>query len=171
MNLPTVISEYRRYKRMAEKAMAQVSDKDLNRKSGEEENSIAIIVAHVAGNFRSRFTDFLTTDGEKPWRHRETEFEEKGLDREALLAVWEEGWKVLFNTLEDLSESDVEKRITIRQQPLTVGEALTRSVCHTAYHTGQIVQLARSFAGKKWTSLSIPRGQSASYNQNPTHER
>lgn len=160
--------ELRRTKDLAEKAIAQVDDAAFFAVLGEDENSIAIIVKHVAGNLRSRFRDFLTTDGEKPDRNRDSEFViEPGDSREALLAAWEAGWGTLFDALAPLSAEDLARTVTIRGEPLTVLQAIGRQMTHYAYHVGQIVLLARHFAGGGWKSLSIPRGQSAAFNQRP----
>lgn len=166
--IPLIRSKYELYKELAEKAIAQVKKKDLAVALGPEQNSIAILVWHLSGNLSSRFTDFLDSDGEKPWRHRDEEFEERRVGRKELLSKWEEGFGVLFAALDSLEASDLERTVTIRGKELTVCEALLRSLTHLAYHVGQIVQLARHLAGEDWESLSIPRGGSAEYNQNPT---
>jgi hypothetical protein len=119
----------------------------------------------VAGNLRSRFTDFLTTDGEKPWRRREEEFDERRVARTELLAHWEEGWAPLLSTLKGLADEDLDRTVTVRTEPMRVHEALHRSLAHTSYHVGQIVYIAKAIRGDGWTSLSIPRGQSAAFDQ------
>jgi Protein of unknown function (DUF1572). len=164
--LESIRTEYVRYKSIAEGAMGQIADADLNR-GDPNELSIAMICWHIAGNFRSRFTDFLTTDGEKPWRQRDEEFESRAPSRAELMAKWENGWSVLLATLSELSDKDLNRTVTIRRQELQVHEALIRSLAHTSYHVGQIVYLAKSFRGADWKSLSIPLGQSVAYNQNP----
>ncbi|HEX5054739.1 MAG TPA: DUF1572 family protein [Planctomycetota bacterium] len=167
-------TEYQRYRRLVELAVEQVGDADLTRRPCPDGNSIAITMGHLIGNLRSRFTDFLTSDGEKEWRQRDAEFEDPGLDRKALLAAWAEAWRIVDAALVDVDGAGPEvfaRSITIRRQPLTVLDALLRSVAHVAYHTGQIVQLARTFAGDRWRSLTIPRGGSAAYAANPTRER
>ncbi|MBL8747827.1 MAG: DUF1572 family protein [Planctomycetes bacterium] len=172
--LPSIRTEYQRYRRLVELAIAQVPDADLDTRPSPESNSIAITMAHLIGNLRSRFTDFLTTDGEKPWRDREGEFDEPRMERSLLLSEWHAAWAIVDRALadvDDAGEGAMAKTVTIRNQPLTVLDALLRSIAHVAYHTGQIVQLARTFAGDRWQSLSIPRGQSSSYAQNPTRER
>ncbi|HZN41066.1 MAG TPA: DinB family protein [Planctomycetota bacterium] len=175
MDLTTAIrAEYQRHRRLVELAIAQVQDADLSRRPGPGGNSIAITMVHLAGNLRSRFTDFLTSDGEKPWRHRDREFDEPGLGRAELLEAWTDAWQVLgaaLATVDDAGPGVFERSVTIRKQPLTVLEALMRSMAHVAYHTGQIVQLARTFAGDAWQSLSIPRGGSDDYARNPARER
>ncbi|MFL5602598.1 MAG: DUF1572 family protein [Gemmatimonadaceae bacterium] len=157
--LRNVIRTYRTYKEMAERAIAQVSsDDDLNRELDENSNSIAIIVKHVSGNLRSRFRDFLTTDGEKPDRNRDSEFEsEEPVSREQLLKWWNDGWDIALSSIEALTPEDLVRTIRIRDEELVVVEALNRSITHAAYHVGQIVYLARHFASPNWTSLSIPR--------------
>ena len=164
--LRNVIKDFRMYKSLGERALAQVpSDVDFEVKLGPESNSIAIIVQHISGNFRSRFTDFLTTDGEKPTRDREGEFERRTpMTRDRVMQLWEDGWAVTLKTLDALTPLDLDKTITIRTQPMLVVEALNRSVTHTAYHVGQIVYLARHFAGERWTSLTIAKGKSADFN-------
>ncbi len=165
------IDEYLRYKIIGRKAIDQVPDADLNRVIGEDANSIAVIVRHIGGNLESRFTDFLTTDGEKPWRDREAEFGQNEYGRGEIERVWEGGWAVLERELARLSDADLERQITIRGQAFTVHEALSRSLAHIAYHVGQIVLLARILKGNRWEWISIPRGQSQQYNQNPTMEK
>jgi hypothetical protein len=145
--------------------MAQVpSDADFNRALDADSNSIAVIVQHIAGNFRSRYRDFLTTDGEKPDRDRDREFEtQERATREGVLRDWNEGWAVVISALAALTPADLDRTITIRGEAFLVLEALNRSVTHTAYHVGQIVYLARHFASPNWRSLSIPKGQSAEF--------
>lgn len=148
--------EYHRYKDYGEGAFRQVTDAQLN-EGPADGNSIAVIVWHIAGNLRSRFTDFLTADGEKPWRDRESEFDARNVTRSQLLEKWEDGWKVLLDSLRALDDDDLDRRITIRNQELPVIQALQRSVTHTSYHVGQIVFLAKSLSGQQWKSLTIPR--------------
>ena len=154
---------YRIYKDLGERAIAQVeSDADLCRSIDPESNSIAVIVKHIAGNLRSRFRDFLTTDGEKPDRNRDSEFELGDLaSRDEILRWWNDGWSVLLQSLESLTPADLERTVRIRGEEFLVVEALNRSVTHTAYHVGQIVYLARHMASADWKSLSIPKGRSA----------
>lgn len=165
------VGEYRRYREGGEKAMAQVSDDALNKVVGDESNSIGTIARHVGGNLVSRFTDFLTADGEKPWRNRDGEFAAGPFTRAEVDEAWKTGFDVVERELGNLLDDDLTQEITIRGQSLTVHEALCRSLAHTAMHTGQIVLLAKMFAGKDWKTLSIPRGQSAQYNANPTMEK
>jgi hypothetical protein len=144
-----------------------VPDDKLAAAASDQSNSIIVICWHVSGNLKSRFTDFLTDDGEKPWRQRDEEFETRQVGREELLARWEDGWSALFAALTGLSDDVLSREVTIRHQKLSVIEALHRSLAHTSYHVGQIVYLAREAAGSAWTSLSIPKGQSAGFNANP----
>ena len=171
MIIESVRAEFLRYKGLAEKAIAQTKDAELSAAGPGDGSSIATICRHIAGNLKSRFTDFLTTDGEKPWRHRDSEFETRSVTRARVLEHWDEGWRVLLDALGALSDAQLNARVTIRQQPLSVHEALHRSVTHVAYHVGQIVYLAKSFRGDDWDSLSIPPGQSERYNQSPDKER
>lgn len=152
------------YKVLAEKAMAQVADSDLLARLDEEGNSIAILVKHMAGNMRSRWTDFLTSDGEKPERRRDEEFVAPPTTREALLAVWEEGWECLFGALEPLGEADLQRTIIIRGEPHSVMQAINRQIAHYSYHCGQIVLLAKHLNCNGWKSLSVPRGKSEEFN-------
>jgi hypothetical protein len=156
---------FRQYKGLAERAMAQVTDEQLFAVLDNEMNSIAVIVKHMTGNMRSRWTDFLTSDGEKPTRDRDSEFVDPPASRESLLKVWEEGWQLLFGALEPLAEQDLQQRVTIRGEAHSVMQAINRQVAHYAYHCGQIVLLAKHFNSEKWQSLSVPRGQSGKFNQ------
>jgi hypothetical protein len=169
--IESIRAEYERYKALAEAAIAQIDDAKLSTVAGGEDNSIAIVCWHISGNLQSRFTDFLTSDGEKPWRNREEEFDARTVTRPELLEKWERGWRVLFAALDGLKDARLSEGVVIRGQPLKVHEALHRSLAHTSYHVGQIVYLAKSFAGSGWRSLSIPRGGSAAYNQSPTRDR
>lgn len=165
------VGEYARYRSMAEKAMDQVSDAGLNRVLAPDGNSIAMLARHIGGNLKSRFTDFLVSDGEKPWRDRDSEFVDGTLTRTAVDEIWTSGWGVLERELAALSDDDLTKTVQIRGTPLTVHEALCRSVTHTASHVGQIVLLARILADDEWKWITIPKGQSQQYNQNPTFEK
>ncbi len=154
----------RYYKSMAEKAIAQVTDQQLTETLDPEANSIAVIVKHPAGNMRSRWMDFLTTDGEKPDRHRDTEFENAPKTRAELAALWEKGWKYVFDALEPLTDADLTRQVTIRGEPYSVMQAISRQLAHYAHHVGQIVYVAKHLTVArtgKWESLSIPRGKSA----------
>ena len=157
---------FRQYKKMAEGAMAQVTDEQLFTALDQEMNSIAIIVKHIAGNMRSRWTDFLTTDGEKPDRNRDSEFEDAPKSREELMAMWGAGWKYVFDALESLVESDIGREVMIRNEPHSVMQAINRQVAHYSMHIGQIVFAAKHMTAAntgKWQSLSIPRGQSTQF--------
>ena len=164
-------AEYLRYKGLAEAAIGQVSEAELVAAGQGGGNSIAVICWHLAGNLRSRFTAFLTTDGEKPWRKREEEFERRSVTRAELLVHWERGWTTLLETLDGLTDADLEREVTIRGQPLRVSEALHRSLAHASYHVGQVVYAARGLRGGEWRFLSIPPGQSGRYNTHPTREK
>ncbi|HTV58235.1 MAG TPA: DUF1572 domain-containing protein [Verrucomicrobiae bacterium] len=158
------LSLFRYYKKLGDRAIAQVPDDALFAVLDPESNSIAIIVKHLAGNMLSRWTDFLTSDGEKPNRNRDSEFEAPPATRADLLAVWESGWTCLFSALESLTDSDLSRTILIRTEPHSVLQAINRQIAHYSYHVGQIVFLARHLAGGQWTSLTIPRGHSVSFN-------
>jgi hypothetical protein len=168
--IDSIRGEYSRYKALGEGAFAQLKDAELSQGGGNGSNSIAVIVWHLGGNLKSRFTDFRTADGEKPWRNREEEFAERVVSRQQLLAKWEDGWAVLFAALADLTDDDLSGTITIRRQSLTIDQALLRSLAHASYHVGQIVYIAKSIRGEDWQSLSIPKGASNAYNRNPTGE-
>ena len=165
------LDEYARYRGLGEKAMAQVSDDALNRVPAPDANSIAMIVRHVGGNLASRFTDFLTTDGEKPWRDRDNEFADGPFARAHVDESWKKGWDVVEREVGKLSDDDLERKITIRGVELTVHEALCRSIAHTAMHVGQIILLARMYASSEWATLSIAKGKSQDYNRNPALEK
>lgn len=154
---------FRYYKKLAEDAMAQTTDEQLFATLDPESNSIAIIVKHMAGNMRSRWTDFLTSDGEKPDRNRDTEFEDPPATREALLRLWQQGWDGVFQALEPLSDADLGRSVTIRGEAHSVMQAINRQMAHYASHIGQIVLLAKHFQHDKWRSLSVPRGKSAEF--------
>jgi uncharacterized damage-inducible protein DinB len=161
----SIEAEYRRYQRLGEESIRQLDAEALVRQPPGDGNSVAAIVWHVAGNLRSRFTDFLTTDGEKPWRDRESEFAPRAVSVADVRGKWDEGWNVLLETLSTLSDADLSRTVTIRGQSLSVLDALQRSVTHASYHVGQIVFLARSLRGKRWEWLSIPPGKSDEYNR------
>lgn len=165
------IDEYARYRAMGEKALEQVSEDALNRVVAPNGNSIAMIVRHMGGNLASRFTDFLTTDGEKPWRNRDDEFADGVYSRAVVDEAWATGWEVLESELKKLTDDDLERLVTIRNQELTVHAALSRSLAHASMHVGQIILLARILASHEWRWISIPKGQSQQYNQNPTLEK
>ncbi len=163
--LSDTIIAFRNYKKMAEKSIVQVSDEEFFRTLDDESNSIAVIVKHIAGNMRSRWTDFLTTDGEKSDRNRDTEFELFDENRESLMAYWERSWVTLFEAVEPLTVKDLEKTITIRGESHTIVEALNRQMTHYAYHIGQITFLAKHFKSKDWKTLSVPRNKSTEFNE------
>jgi|SRR5581483_11287156 len=167
----SIEQEYRRYKKLAEDAIRQLDESQLDLPTPGFDNSIATLVWHISGNLKSRFTDFLTSDGEKPWRARDEEFEARRVTAADLFTKWEDGWGVVLAALQALHDEDLGKTVTIRQQPLLVHQALHRSLAHTSYHVGQIVYIAKSAKGTAWTSLSIPPGKSKEYNANPTRER
>lgn len=166
----SIRGEYLRYKALADAAINQVQDDDLCATPAPGGNSIVVICWHLSGNLKSRFTDFLTADGEKPWRNREEEFDDRTVSREQLLAKWNDGWTVLLGALDGLTDEHLKHSVVIRGQSLKVHEALNRSMAHAAYHAGQIVLLAKSLRGEAWTSLSIPRGGSTAYNLQPRSE-
>jgi Protein of unknown function (DUF1572) len=159
------IAVFRYYKKLAERAVAQVSDDQLVAVLDPEMNSIAVIVKHMAGNMLSRWTDFLTSDGEKPNRNRDTEFVDPPTTREALLAIWNEGWECMFNALAPLSERDLGRPVTIRGEAHSVMQAINRQMAHYSYHCGQIVMLAKHFSSANWQSLTVPRGKSEEFNR------
>jgi hypothetical protein len=164
--LQATLEEFRRYKKLADTAIAQVDDAGFFGTPDPETNSIAIIVKHIAGNLRSRWTDFLTTDGEKPDRDRDNEFVlHAGDDRESLLRRWEVGWQLVFEAQAGLRASDLDRIVHVRGEPATVIQATQRQLTHAAYHVGQIALLARHYAGPRWTTLTIPRGGSAAFNE------
>jgi uncharacterized damage-inducible protein DinB len=169
--METLKGEYERYRLLAEGALEQLQDDELALAAVDQDNSVAVIVRHVAGNLASRFTDFLTSDGEKPWRDRESEFERRPATRTELMEGWARGWRILYAALDSMTDGDLDKTVTIRGQPLTVREALHRSLAHTSYHVGQVVYLAKSRRGPAWRYLSVPPGRSSAYNRNPVHEK
>ena len=153
------------YKNLGERAIEQVADEQLFAEIDDEANSIAIIVKHLVGNMRSRWTDFLTTDGEKPSRNRDAEFVDPPATREALLKEWESGWACVFQAIEPLTEADLGRTVTIRGEAHSVMQAINRQLAHYPHHVGQIVLLAKHFAGHQWQSLSVPRNQSTEFNR------
>jgi uncharacterized damage-inducible protein DinB len=166
----SLLDEYRRYKALAEAAIGQVGDEELTQPGPGGGNSIDMLVRHLAGNLKSRFTDFRTSDGEKQWRHRDDEFETASLTRAELMAAWEAAWATVLDEVSQLTDADLAGIVTVRQQPLRVDEALHRSVAHAAYHVGQIVYLAKEMRGDAWRTLSIPKGKSEEYNRHATRE-
>lgn len=164
MHIDDFRAQYAQYRQLAEKALAQMPDAELTRVLSPEGNSAAMIVRHMSGNLVSRFTNFLTEDGEKPNRDRDREFDERSYSRAEVNALWAEGFAALDTALAGLGDDDLGRTVTIRQQPMTVHGALTRSLAHLAYHVGQIVLLARISAAGPWQSLSIPRNKSQQFN-------
>jgi uncharacterized damage-inducible protein DinB len=163
--MSAVINAFEANKRLADRAVAQLPDDKLHAVLDPNINSIAVIMKHVAGNLRSRWTDFLTTDGEKPWRNRDDEFVDTFRSRAEVLEHWERGWACLLKTLRELPAEELTRTVTIRGEPHSVPLAIERSLGHTCYHIGQIVQLARILAGEHWATLTIPRGGSREYNE------
>jgi hypothetical protein len=157
-------AEYRRYKALGEAAIAQLEDDELGLVASDGGNSITTIVWHVAGNLESRFTNFRTTDGEKPWRDRDEEFVARSVSKGELLEKWERGWNALLGALRELSDADLSTSVTIRRHTLRIDQALHRSLAHTVYHVGQIVFLAKQIRSANWRCLSIPLGGSAAHN-------
>ena len=167
----SVRSEFLRYKDLGEKAIAQLDDRALTAEAPGGGNSIATICWHMSGNLRSRFTDFLTSDGEKPWRRRDEEFEPRSVTRNELREKWEAGWSVLVAALDALTDEDLGRSVIIRGQSLTVQEALLRSLAHASYHVGQIVYAAKAARGADWNYLSIAPCQSENYHRAPTLDK
>jgi Protein of unknown function (DUF1572) len=159
------IAIFRYYKKLTERAIAQVPDEHLLTVLDPEMNSIAVIIKHMAGNMRSRWIDFLTSDGEKPNRNRDTEFVDPPATRDALLAMWNEGWECMFNALAPLTEQDLARSVTIRGEAHSAMQAINRQMAHYSYHCGQIVMLAKHFSSANWQSLTVPRGESEEFNR------
>lgn len=156
---------FRYYKKLTERALEQVTDEQLFAVLDGEMNSIAIIVKHMVGNMRSRWTDFLTSDGEKPDRKRDTEFEDPPATRAALIKLWEQGWNYVFTALEPLSDADLDRTVEIRGEPHSVMQTINRQITHYAYHCGQIVFLAKHLQASQWKALTVPRGKSEEFNR------
>lgn len=163
MVVDAFVQEFRKTRQLTDRAVAQLDDAQLHVRLDAEANSVAVLMQHMAGNMRSRWTEFLTSDGEKPWRQRDLEFEPPALDRAALLASWESGWQTLFDALAGLTDDDLGRTVTIRGEGQSVLSALTRQLAHYAGHAYQIVLLAKHVKGDDWTVLSIPRGQSDAF--------
>ena len=159
------LAVFRQYKQLGERAMAQVADEQLFSTLDEEANSIAIIVKHMTGNMRSRWTDFLTSDGEKPTRNRDGEFVDPPATREALLREWEDGWACVFSAIEPLTDADLGRTVTIRGEAHSVMQAINRQLAHYPMHVGQIILLAKHYAGAQWQTLSVARNRSAEFNR------
>ncbi len=155
--LKSIFSRFKEYKSLGEKTFAQLNEEEMLRQPNEASNSIAIIIQHLHGNMLSRWTNFLTEDGEKEWRKRDAEFETRNLSKEQLIKLWDEGWKVFLDSVESLLNEDLSKTVTIRTQPLIVIDAINRQLAHYSYHVGQIVYLGRWMKEGEWQSLSIPK--------------
>ena len=162
--LESVKQQFNYYKTVGEKTFTQLEDADLFWQFNPESNSIAITVNHLWGNMMSRWTDFLTSDGEKPWRERDLEFEDVVRDRETMMAKWEEGWQCVFSALDSIDETNFDTLVYIRNQGHTIVEAVNRQLAHYAYHMGQIVYIGRMVKGNEWKSLTIPKGESKAFN-------
>jgi uncharacterized damage-inducible protein DinB len=162
--LKTAVRRLKYYKDLGEKTFEQLSDADFHYQPNEESNSIAVIIQHMAGNMLSRWTNFLTEDGEKEWRQRDDEFEKHTYSKQQLLEQWEKGWDCFFTAVESLTKKDLKKTIHIRKEPLTVVDAINRQMAHYPYHVGQIVYIGRMIKNRDWKNLSIAKGQSQSYN-------
>lgn len=165
------IRSFRNYKKLADRAIAQLGDEEFFAVIDPESNSIAVIVKHIAGNLRSRWENFLTTDGEKPDRNRDSEFEMTDDTRQSLTVFWEAGWKTLFDAIEPLSEEDFSKTVSIRGEPHSLVEAINRQLTHYSYHVGQIVFLAKHLRSTDWKTLSVPRNRSTEYNLHLTDQQ
>jgi hypothetical protein len=168
--LKSAIIRFKEYKTLAEKTFVQLNDEQMHFQPNEVSNSIAIIIQHLHGNMLSRWTNFLTEDGEKEWRRRDEEFEVHQSSKEESLNLWDEGWQVFLDALESLTNEDLLKTITVRTQPLIVVDAINRQLAHYSYHVGQIVYLGRWMKGTDWLSLSIPKGSSQSFNKQMKNE-
>jgi hypothetical protein len=162
--LTIIIEQFKHFKERAEKGIQQLSEEELHWKPNEESNSIAIIIKHLYGNMHSRWVNFLTTDGEKPYRNRDLEFVVGYESKEYLMQVWEEGWKLLFNTIENLTVEDIHKTVTLRQQPLSVLQAIQTELVHISYHLGQILYIGKQIKDTDWVILSIPKKRSEDFN-------
>ncbi|HEU4718367.1 MAG TPA: DUF1572 family protein [Bacteroidia bacterium] len=159
--LENALFEFSRMKKSGDAVLSRLNEKEIDFSFSANDNSVRVIVQHMAGNLLSRWTDFLTSDGEKSWRNRDAEFEAQALAKAELVEKWEEGWKTLFSALENLTEKDVLREVTIRNEKLTVMQAIFRQISHYAYHTGQLVLIAKHIRGEEWQSLTIPKGKSA----------
>ncbi|HMK02898.1 MAG TPA: DUF1572 family protein [Ferruginibacter sp.] len=162
--LQSAVKRLAYYKELGDKTFGQLNDKDFHFQPNEESNSIAVIVQHMAGNMLSRWTDFLTSDGEKDWRNRDTEFEEQHLAKEQVIAFWEKGWDCCLGTLASLTADDLLRTIHIRSEGLPVVDAINRQLAHYPYHVGQIIYIAKMVKDHDWQNLSIPKGNSARFN-------
>lgn len=162
--LSSIKKQFRYYQSVGDRAIAQVSEEQMHWQYNSESNSIAVIIKHVAGNSISRWSDFLTSDGEKDWRNRDEEFEDSSSSKGELIELWNKGWQCLYNAIDSLTSEDLLHIIHVRNEPHTVIEAINRQLAHIPYHVGQIVLLAKMIAGQTWTSLTIPKGGSKAFN-------
>lgn len=163
--LQSAVTRVKYYKELADKTFAQLDEKDFYYQPNESSNSVAVIIQHVSGNMLSRWTNFLTEDGEKTWRNRDKEFNDQHYSKEALLELWENGWNCFLNALESLEEADLLKTIYIRSEPLIVADAINRQLAHYPHHVGQIIYIGKMLRGNKWESLSIEKGKSDNFNK------
>jgi len=163
--LSSAYKEFQRYENLGRRTMKQLSDKDLFYQPSKEVNSIAVIVKHLHGNMMSRWTNFMTEDGEKEWRNRDGEFEDTLKSRDEVDRLWADGWNLVFEALENLSEPELEKKVIIRGEEHSVIAATNRQLCHYAYHVGQMVEIGKMLLGESWENLSIPRGKTAEFNK------
>src|SRR6188474_725284 len=163
--LPVVLDEFQKIKKLADKAIEQLSDEQLHATIDPDANSVAVLMRHMAGNMRSRWINFLTSDGEKPDRMRDREFEDPGQSRAELIAEWEHGWQCVFDALTPLGDADLQRTVMIRGEAHTVYKAISRQLAHYAGHAYQILLLAKHLQGASWKTLSIPRGQSEEFNR------
>ncbi|MBT8270539.1 MAG: DUF1572 domain-containing protein [Bacteroidia bacterium] len=163
--LSSIIKQFEYCKSLGNRTFDQLKDEDINWQQNPESNSISIISKHITGNLRSRWTNFLTEDGEKSWRNRDNEFIASYSNKHQMIKAWDDAWSILFDVLKNLKDSDLEKEIYIRNQGHTVVEAINRQLAHYSYHVGQLVQLGKMIKGPNWQSLSIPKGQSETYNK------
>ncbi|MFT4017259.1 MAG: DUF1572 family protein [Agriterribacter sp.] len=163
--LQSAVTRVKYYKELADKTFAQLDEKDFYYQPNESSNSVAVIIQHVSGNMLSRWTNFLTEDGEKTWRNRDKEFNDQHYSKEALLELWKNGWNCFLNTLESLEEADLLKTIYIRNEPLIVADAINRQLAHYPHHVGQIIYIGKMLRGNKWESLSIEKGKSDNFNK------
>jgi uncharacterized damage-inducible protein DinB len=169
--LTSIEAEFRLYKTLGDGAMRQLTGAQLSQAPGDGSSSITTIIWHIAGNLESRFTDFLTSDGEKPWRDRDDEFVAREQAAEAVQEKWANGWRVLEEALASLTDADLSRTVTIRHQELPIHQALHRALAHTSYHAGQVVYLAKWMRGTDWTTLSIPVGGSKAFNEHMARRR
>ena len=163
--LSSVIKRFNEYKNLGDKTFAQLKDEDFLYTPNETSNSLAVIIKHMHGNMQSRWTNFLTEDGEKEWRKRDAEFEEAPISKKELMILWEKGWEILLHTLQLLHPEDLLKTITIRSEPLNVVDAINRQLAHYGYHVGQIVYIGRMIKNREWKNLSVPKNKSLDYNE------